>query len=275
MTVYQEKNKNKLTKDGRSWYFRCYYTDGYGNRKQKESKKYFTKKEALDAEREFLNSLEISFPVKKMTLKDLKNNYLEYKKESVKITSLRDIEVKIKYLEIIDNVIITEFNINHFENWKKSMNEKKLSTLYKNKIYKQFRAILKHAIKYYDFYNLNSILDKMEGFSNPNELIKEMKYFTYEEFMNFQSAYTLHFEMVKYAMEHGYQRYNFYGITGDFDTKDSQYGLYVFKRGFGGEVGELIGEFDLVISPLSYKLFNLAYAMYQKMKKVKHMIFKN
>ena len=33
---------------------------------------------------------------------------------------------------------------------------------------------------------------------------------TYEEFMNYQSAYTLHFEMVKYAMEHDNQRYNFY-----------------------------------------------------------------
>ena len=98
---------------------------------------------------------------------------------------------------------------------------------------------------------------------------------TFAEFMNFQSAYTLHFEMIKYAMEHGYQRYNFYGITGDFENKDSQYGLYVFKRGFGGEVGELIGEFDLVVSPISYKLFNLAYGMYQKAKKIKHKLFGN
>ena len=37
MPVYQEKNKNKLTKDGRSWYYRCYYTDIYGIRKQKIS----------------------------------------------------------------------------------------------------------------------------------------------------------------------------------------------------------------------------------------------
>ena len=25
MAVYQEKDKSKWTKDGRSWYFRCYY----------------------------------------------------------------------------------------------------------------------------------------------------------------------------------------------------------------------------------------------------------
>ena len=185
MTVYQEKNKNKLTKDGRSWYFRCYYTDGYGNRKQKESKKYFMKKEALDAEREFLNSLEVSIPTKKMTFCDLKKEYLEYKKQTVKITTIRDIEVKIKYFEVIDNVSINDFNIHHFEKWKKSMNEKNLSTLYKNKIYKLFRAILKFGVKYHDFYKLNSLLDKIEGFSNPNELIEEMKYFTYDEFQKF------------------------------------------------------------------------------------------
>lgn len=98
---------------------------------------------------------------------------------------------------------------------------------------------------------------------------------TFEEFMSFQSAYTLHYEMVKYAADHGYQRYNFYGITGDFENKDSQYGLYVFKRGFGGEVGELIGEFDLVVSPFTYKMFNLAYAVYQKMKKIKHKLLGN
>ncbi len=32
MPAYQEKNKDKWTKDGRSWYFRCYYTDMYGGK---------------------------------------------------------------------------------------------------------------------------------------------------------------------------------------------------------------------------------------------------
>lgn len=98
---------------------------------------------------------------------------------------------------------------------------------------------------------------------------------TYAEFMNFQSAYTLHWEMAKYAHANGYQRYNFYGIVGDFDTKDSQYGLYVFKRGFGGEVNELIGEFNYIASPISDKLFDIAYAGYRKLKKVKHKLFGN
>lgn len=55
MPVYREKNKEKWTKDGRSYYFKCYYTDSYGKRKQYESKLYNSSKEAKDAEREFLN----------------------------------------------------------------------------------------------------------------------------------------------------------------------------------------------------------------------------
>ena len=46
MAVYQEKDKKKWTKDGRKWYYRCYYTDIKGNRKQKISKMYETKKQA-------------------------------------------------------------------------------------------------------------------------------------------------------------------------------------------------------------------------------------
>lgn len=37
MPIYQKKDKNgKVIKDakGNSWYYRCYYNDIYGNRKQ-------------------------------------------------------------------------------------------------------------------------------------------------------------------------------------------------------------------------------------------------
>ena len=37
MPVYMEK-KEKWTKDGRRYFYKCQYTDRYGNRKQKKSK---------------------------------------------------------------------------------------------------------------------------------------------------------------------------------------------------------------------------------------------
>ena len=63
--------------------------------------------------------------------------------------------------------------------------------------------------------------------------------------MEFQSAYTVHFAGMKYAIENNFDRYNFYGITGDFDEANNPlFGLYSFKRDFGRQVVELIGEFD-------------------------------
>ena len=92
---------------------------------------------------------------------------------------------------------------------------------------------------------------------------------SYEKFMEFQSAYTVHWAGCKYAIENNYKRYNFYGITGDFDEKNPLYGLYLFKRGFGGKVVELIGEFDLVISKFWYHAYKIAFGIYHGVKNIK------
>lgn len=89
----------------------------------------------------------------------------------------------------------------------------------------------------------------------------------YKEFMDFLSPYTTNWNMICYAIDHGYEKYNFYGISGDFaNKKDEMYGLYDFKRGFGGVVDEYIGEFDLIISKPLYHIYNIAFSLYGKLK---------
>lgn len=95
---------------------------------------------------------------------------------------------------------------------------------------------------------------------------------SYKEFMEFQSAYTVHFAGLKYAIENNYDRYNFYGITGIFDPENPLFGLYSFKRDFGGKVVELIGEFDLVIDKPMYSLYKIAFKTYKKLKNIKNHI---
>ena len=97
---------------------------------------------------------------------------------------------------------------------------------------------------------------------------------SHAKLMQFQSAYTVHFAGVKYAQEHGYKKYNFYGITGDFRKENPLYGLYLFKKSFGGKVVELIGEFDLIISPFWYHTYNIAFATYHNIKNLKKKITK-
>ncbi len=97
---------------------------------------------------------------------------------------------------------------------------------------------------------------------------------SYKDFMEFQSAYTLHWEGMKYAIENHFERYNFYGITGIFDEKNPLFGLYSFKRDFGGQVVELLGEFDLVINKPFFVLYKIAFRSYKLLKEIKNKIRK-
>mgnify|MGYP000181730289 FL=1 len=54
---------------------------------------------------------------------------------------------------------------------------------------------------------------------------------------------------------------NFYGITGNFDKNDKDYGIYEFKTGFNGYVEELIGEY---VYPTSF-----VYYLMQLIHKIK------
>ena len=79
---------------------------------------------------------------------------------------------------------------------------------------------------------------------------------SYKEFMKYKGQYFLNSEMIKYAINNGYEAYNFYGITGEFNEESPMYGLFDFKRGFGATVHELIGEFTYVTNPFYNNLYN-------------------
>ncbi|WP_141708401.1 peptidoglycan bridge formation glycyltransferase FemA/FemB family protein, partial [Staphylococcus aureus] len=59
----------------------------------------------------------------------------------------------------------------------------------------------------------------------------------------YMGAYHLQWEMIKFAKAHHIDRYNFYGITGDFSESSEAYGVQQFKKGLNAHVEEYIGEF--------------------------------
>ncbi len=81
---------------------------------------------------------------------------------------------------------------------------------------------------------------------------------SYKPFMRYNSQYLLQYEMIDYAISNGYERFNFYGIDGNFSEDSPNFGLFDFKRGFGATVRELIGEFDLIISKPKFLLYRFA-----------------
>ncbi len=77
----------------------------------------------------------------------------------------------------------------------------------------------------------------------------------YDEFKKYNAPYAIQLAIIRYGLEHHIPRYNFYGISGDFSKTADDYGVYEFKRGFGGQVEQLIGEFILPVNKAAYKLY--------------------
>ncbi len=72
------------------------------------------------------------------------------------------------------------------------------------------------------------------------------------EHRNLMPNYLLQWEMIKWALESGCDIYDFRGVSGDIDENNPLYGLYRFKKGFGGKFTEFIGELDYVFNPFTY-----------------------
>ena len=91
----------------------------------------------------------------------------------------------------------------------------------------------------------------------------------YDEFMWLNAMYSIQWEAIKYAANNGFNLYNFYGIEGNFKKENNpMYGVYEFKKGFGGRVVELIGEFDLIVNKPKYLLYKVCFSSYKKIKNI-------
>lgn len=79
---------------------------------------------------------------------------------------------------------------------------------------------------------------------------------TLTEFKEFTPKYVMYNEHILDAYKFGMKYVNFFGISGNFDKKDPVYGVYEFKRGFNGNVIEMVGEFTLKVSN-TYYIYNM------------------
>ena len=184
----RQTSQNKVTKDGRKWYFYTWLNYPDGSRKMYTSKLYMTKKEAAFAEKEFVLKKEKNeINITDMTFIDLYNEFYEYKKDKVKNTTLRSYSVNIKELKEFYNIRIRDLKLAHYLAWRKRISDLNLADKTKNGYYKLLKTILNYGTKWHDF-NFTAIYNKMEKFQNPNKLPKEMEFYTWEEFKQFVSV---------------------------------------------------------------------------------------
>jgi serine/alanine adding enzyme len=87
------------------------------------------------------------------------------------------------------------------------------------------------------------------------------------EFSKFYPAYLMRLRAMEYARSQGCVHLNFGGIPGTLDD-----GLWEFKRSFGAHVIEYVGEFDVIIRPMIYHLFEKALPLAKRaMRKLKQL----
>ena len=77
--------------------------------------------------------------------------------------------------------------------------------------------------------------------------------------------YTTYYEQMKYCKENGVKMYDQFGTIGDINSNNPRYGLHIFKKKFGGDYVEFMGEFDLVTNKFMYFIFTKLVPIYRKL----------
>ena len=77
--------------------------------------------------------------------------------------------------------------------------------------------------------------------------------------------YSTYFEHIKYCKNKGIKIYDQFGTIGDLSKDNPRLGLHEFKKKFGGDYVEFIGEWDYVTNPIMYFVFTKLVPLYRKM----------
>lgn len=66
-------------------------------------------------------------------------------------------------------------------------------------------------------------------------------------------------EAIKFGKKLGLKYFDMWGALGPIpDKNDPWYGFHRFKEGYGGELVEFVGSYDLIINPVLYELYKIA-----------------
>ena len=93
--------------------------------------------------------------------------------------------------------------------------------------------------------------------------------------------YNTYFEHLKYCKDRGLKIYDQFGTIGDLSENNPRLGLHEFKKKFGGDYVEFMGEWDYVTNKIMYFIFTKCVPLYRKIirrkskKELEHEISKS
>lgn len=183
MPIYKVAGEKK---DGKQKYLvRLNYQDSYGKARQLTRTAYGSE-EAKQLERELSYQIKIEKPSKKLSLSELKDEYIKNKKHEVRETSLDKSDRILKRYVLTDklkNMKIDKLTVPILQEWKTELNNTDLSTVSKQNIFGEFRALLNYAVKM-EYIPKNNLV-KVGTFKAPLEKKKEMLFYTPDEFKKY------------------------------------------------------------------------------------------
>lgn len=77
--------------------------------------------------------------------------------------------------------------------------------------------------------------------------------------------YATYFEHIKYCKEKKLEIYDQFGTIGDLSKDNPRLGLHEFKKKFGGDYVEFLGEFDYILKPVMYFIFQKLVPFYRNL----------
>ena len=126
------------------------------------------------------------------------------------------------------------------------VNAQQLQTKYGNKVVIAVGMFLRFGNKSWDLYTYNR-----------------------KDFNNYKATDNLHAYVIADMKQNGVLLYDMVGFSGVTDKTDPYYGLYDYKRSFGSDFYENIGEFDYVIDDKQYQRFlNILYQTKRLRRKI-------
>lgn len=195
--------KNQWTKDGRKYKYYWNEKDKNGKWKKSFSKAYKTKLDAMNAEREFLNSkVEFGGDID-MTFGTLTDQYIESQKNKVRKRTMETYLKRRRYFADFENVKLKDMDGNLYHKFQQDLWNKPIKCSTRNDVQKFLKIILNWGMKMYDI-NLMRFYKKIEFFKDPNEMQEEKDVYTFEEFQKYITGTTnlndkAMFEMLYYC----------------------------------------------------------------------------
>lgn len=182
MPVYKAADK---TKDGRQYYFTVSYVGTNNEYKKYKSKAYKTKKEAEQAEAEYLVRTGHG-KADNITFNELIDLYLSYKALTIKPQSVQRIVIKTRHIkEHLGNIPVSKLTRQQYEIFRQYLADQPYSVNYKNNILEYLKAVINYGKINYDVYTkIPFLYGRFINTAPP----KEMQFFTLEQYRQFSAV---------------------------------------------------------------------------------------